>query len=64
LEQARDPLTWWIGFGGDYPPGFNADKLMSRLGVGPANCTFDENTQHWLADKDARVKADQILGRK
>jgi len=62
LETDNQPLKWRIGFGGDYPPGWNEERLMRRLGVGPVNAVM-EYDEHWKAIPDSRRLADQILRR-
>jgi len=51
---------WWIGFGGDYPPGWDDEKLLRRMGVGPKNTQILID-KHWLADPKQRREADAIL---
>jgi hypothetical protein len=52
---------WWIGFGKDYPAGWNETKLMSSLGVGTANSSFEYGS-HWTANTQSRKIADDFLG--
>lgn len=53
------PRQWAIGFGGDLPPGWTSGKLASQLNV----VTDDIRAKdHWLADKNQRIEADEFLG--
>ena len=62
LEQGKEDDTWWIGFGKDYPEGWDEARLLEKLGVTAQNCTFDYD-QHWKANPNARMEADLILRR-
>jgi len=62
IENDEEPLKWVIGFGGDYPPEWNEERLMKSLKVGPTNARV-EVEDHWKAGDEHRREADQILGR-
>jgi hypothetical protein len=56
------PMHWWvIGFGGDYPPGWNEDRLRRTLGVGPINSEIELH-EHWHSKPNVRKMAHLILG--
>ena len=48
LELGDSIDTYRIGFGGDYPPGWDENKLFERLKVSKDNCEL-EIDEHWEA---------------
>ena len=46
LEAGDSVGTYRIGFGGDYPPGWNEKQLFQRLKVHKGNCGL-EIDEHW-----------------
>jgi len=61
LNAVPTSSTWMIGFGGDYPPDWNAKRLMRELGVESSNSEIGCD-DHWIASTTSRMEADQILG--
>lgn len=52
---------WLVGFGGDYPDGWDEDRLLSRLGMLPSR-TEIEYDDHWRHDHINATMAMKILG--
>lgn len=54
LEIGDSIDTYRIGFGGDYPPGWDENKLFSRLKVSKNKCDL-EIDDHWEVNQEQLV---------
>jgi hypothetical protein len=52
MEVADKLGEWRIGIG-EYPPGWDEGKLLSRLKVNKANCSIEADV-HWATNTEAR----------
>jgi hypothetical protein len=61
LEVSNEIGKWLVGFGGDFPTGWDENKLLERLKILRQD-TEIEYDDHWIADPTQKQFAMQILG--
>lgn len=64
LEIGEEIGKWLIGFGGDYPEGWNEDKLLERLRVLRKDARIEYDADHWKANDENHQIAMNILYKK